>query len=140
VCHPTGPARRVPFGAARRPSGAARLPVRANPADAAAQPRPRPVILRKVDEPGQFPCPFEEDSRMVEPQTGPARRHRSGSPWHWLLVIPVVVPLLVFLFNAKDPHLLGFPRFYWLQLAFILLSAATTLAVYLLTRPREADR
>jgi hypothetical protein len=75
---------------------------------------------------------------MVEPQTEPAPRRRPGaSAWHWLLVIPVVVPLLVFLFNAKDPYFLGFPRFYWLQLVFILLSVATTLVVYNVTKSRE---
>jgi hypothetical protein len=73
---------------------------------------------------------------MVEPRTEPVPRRRS-SAWQWLLVIPVVVPLLVFLFNAKDPYVLGFPRFYWLQLAFILLSVATTLVVYKLTKSRE---
>jgi hypothetical protein len=80
---------------------------------------------------------FEEDS-MVQPQTEPVpRRRRSTSAWHWLLVIPVVVPLLVFLFNSKNPYVLGFPRYYWLQLVFILLSVATTLAVYNLTKRRE---
>jgi hypothetical protein len=73
---------------------------------------------------------------MVEPQTEPVPRRRS-SAWHVLLVIPVVVPLLVFLFNAKNPYVLGFPRFYWLQLVFILLSVATTLVVYQLTKGRE---
>ena len=76
---------------------------------------------------------------MVEPQTKSAPRGHS-SAWHWLLVIPIVVPLLVFLFNAKDPYFLGFPRFYWLQLAFILLSVATTLVVYFLTRSGRAQR
>ena len=75
---------------------------------------------------------------MAPPQTEPVPRARTGSsPWHWLLIIPVVVPLLVFLFNSKDPYFLGFPRFYWLQLAFILLSVATTLLVYRMTRNRE---
>jgi len=73
---------------------------------------------------------------MVSPKTEPGAQRRS-SAWHLLLVIPIVVPLLVFLFNAKDPYLLGFPRFYWLQLAFILLSVATTLVVYQLTKNRE---
>ena len=76
---------------------------------------------------------------MVEPQTKPAPRSHS-SAWHWLLVIPIVVPLLVFLFNAKDPYFLGFPRFYWLQLAFILLSVATTLVVYNLTKSGRTQR
>jgi Protein of unknown function (DUF3311) len=76
---------------------------------------------------------------MVEPQTEPAPRRRLNA-WHWLLVIPVVVPLLVFLFNARNPYFLGFPRFYWLQLAFILLSVATTLVVYNLTKSGRAQR
>jgi hypothetical protein len=78
---------------------------------------------------------------MAEPQTKPVPRGRTGgSPWHWLLIIPVVVPLLVFLFNGKNPYFLGFPRFYWLQLVFILLSVATTLVVYRLTSERRARR
>jgi len=75
---------------------------------------------------------------MVEPQTEPVPRNSSA--WHWLLVIPIVVPLLVFLFNSKNPYILGFPRFYWLQLVFILLSVATTLVVYNLTKSRRAQR
>ena len=50
---------------------------------------------------------------------------RSRRGWQWLLIVPVVVPLLTFLYNGKDPRLFGFPRFYWLQLAFILLGVAT---------------
>jgi hypothetical protein len=62
---------------------------------------------------------------------------RSRSGWHWLLVIPVVVPLLTFIYNSKDPYLLGFPRFYWLQLAFVVLGVATTASVYQLTRSKR---
>jgi hypothetical protein len=57
--------------------------------------------------------------------------------WQWLLVVPVVVPLLTFLYNGKDPRFLGFPRFYWLQLAFIVLGVATTTLVYQLTKDRR---
>src|SRR2546423_6291772 len=56
--------------------------------------------------------------------------------WHLLLIVPVVVPLLVFLYNGKDPYLFGFPRFYWLQLAFILLGVGTTSLVYQMTKKR----
>ncbi|GAA5184380.1 hypothetical protein GCM10023322_25740 [Rugosimonospora acidiphila] len=78
---------------------------------------------------------------MAEPQTQPVPRARTGrSHWHWLLFIPVAVPLMVFLFNSKNPYFLGFPRFYWLQLAFILLSVATTLVVYRLTSNGRAGR
>ena len=66
----------------------------------------------------------------------PGGSERRGNPWHWLLVVPVVTPLLVFLYNAEDPYLWGFPRFYWLQLAFIPLGVATTTLVYQLTKRR----
>ncbi|MEV6599266.1 DUF3311 domain-containing protein [Actinoplanes sp. NPDC051346] len=73
--------------------------------------------------------------------TEPARSGRSDrSPWNWLLVIPIVIPLLTPLYNRDDPRLLGFPAFYWVQLAFILLGVATTSAVYLATRrPRAKE-
>jgi hypothetical protein len=58
------------------------------------------------------------------------------SPWNWLLLIPIVVPLVTILFNGAGPTLFGFPRFYWLQLAFIVLGVATTTLVYQLTKKR----
>jgi len=65
-----------------------------------------------------------------------APRSRERSPINWLLLIPIVLPLLVPLFNAKSPTLLGFPRFYWLQLAFILVGVCTTTLVYQTTKRR----
>lgn len=64
----------------------------------------------------------------------PARRPRSA--WSWLLVVPVVVPLVTAFYNADSPRLFGFPRFYWLQLAFIALGVASTALVYQLTKRR----
>jgi Protein of unknown function (DUF3311) len=58
------------------------------------------------------------------------------SPWNWLLLIPIVLPLITVLFNASTPMLFGFPRFYWLQLAFIIVGVATTTLVYQLTKKR----
>ena len=65
----------------------------------------------------------------------PARRSDRQS-WYWLLVLPIVVPLLVPVYNRTDPTLLGFPFFYWVQLAFIALGVGTTTLVYLKTRDR----
>lgn len=73
-----------------------------------------------------------------------SEQHDSGGPgrsngrsrWHWLLIVPVIVPLLTFLYNGKTPYFLGFPRFYWLQLAFIILGVGTTTLVYQLTKDR----
>ena len=58
------------------------------------------------------------------------------SPWNWLLFIPIVVPLLTLLYNADGPRILGFPRFYWLQLAFIILGVGATTLVYQMTKRR----
>jgi hypothetical protein len=70
---------------------------------------------------------------MVDPPQTAARR-TDRSPWNWLLVVPVVVPLLTFLYNADAPRLFGIPRFYWLQLAFILVGVSTTTIVYRMTK------
>jgi hypothetical protein len=59
------------------------------------------------------------------------------SPWNWLLLVPIVVPLLTFLYDGLEPRWLGFPRFYWLQLAFIGLGIAFTTLVYRKTRRRR---
>ena len=65
---------------------------------------------------------------------------RRRNPRYWLLLVPIVVPLLPVLYNADGPRLFGFPRFYWLQLAFIPLSVAVTLLVYRLTRTPADER
>ena len=69
---------------------------------------------------------------MADTEPGP--RRRDGSPWNWLLILPVVVPLLTFLFNKDKPRLAGFPFFYWAQFAFIILGVGCTTLVYLMTR------
>ena len=79
---------------------------------------------------------------MAEPETGAAAAtpRTDSSPWNWLLLIPIVVPLLTPLFNHDSPRLWGFPAFYWLQFAFILLGVATTSTVYRMTRRKGGDR
>ncbi|WP_199752618.1 DUF3311 domain-containing protein [Actinoplanes sp. ATCC 53533] len=56
------------------------------------------------------------------------------SPWNWLLVIPIVLPLITPLYNFDSPRLWGFPAFYWLQLSFVFVGVATTSIVYQMTR------
>jgi hypothetical protein len=76
---------------------------------------------------------------MTEPSAGPPPATRDSSrpnPWNWLLLIPIVLPLITVLYNADGPRLLGFPRFYWLQLAFILVGVGTTTLVYQMTKRR----
>ena len=69
-----------------------------------------------------------------------APRRSDRSPWNWLLLVPIVVPLLVPLYNDVEPTLFGWPRFYWLQLAFVALGVATTVLVYRMTRRPAAAR
>ncbi|MEV0587217.1 DUF3311 domain-containing protein [Nonomuraea sp. NPDC050310] len=64
----------------------------------------------------------------------PRETRTDRSPWNWLLFLPIVVPLLTFLFNADEPRLFGFPLFYWLQLAFIALGVTVTTIVYRKTK------
>jgi len=68
----------------------------------------------------------------------PARSDRS--PWNWLLLVPIVVPLLVPLYNREEPVLFGWPFFYWMQMVFVGLGVLTTVVVYRATRRSAADR
>ena len=69
---------------------------------------------------------------MTDPERPPSDR----SAWNWLLLIPIVVPLVTLWYNADSPRLLGFPRFYWMQLAVIALGVGTTTLVYQMTKRR----
>jgi hypothetical protein len=69
-----------------------------------------------------------------------APRRSDRSPWNWLLLVPIVVPLLVPLYNQVEPTLWDWPRFYWLQLAFVPLGVATTALVYRMTRRSPEER
>ena len=69
-----------------------------------------------------------------------APQRSDRSPWNWLLLVPIVVPLLVPLYNATDPTIAGWPRFYWLQLLFVALGVATTVIVYRMTRRTTTER
>ncbi|TQS19531.1 DUF3311 domain-containing protein [Microbispora hainanensis] len=61
-------------------------------------------------------------------------RNPDKSPLNWLLLLPIVIPLITPLFNAEEPRLFGIPLFYWLQLAFIILGVSSTTLVYRATR------
>ena len=67
-------------------------------------------------------------------------RRSDRSPWNWLLLVPIVVPLIVPFYNHVEPRLFGWPLFYWLQLAFVGLGVLTTVVVYRATRRRPEDR
>ncbi|MFC7273459.1 DUF3311 domain-containing protein [Paractinoplanes rhizophilus] len=74
------------------------------------------------------------ESRAETPAEAPVARKSDRSPWNWLLLIPIVVPLLTFIYNHDAPRIGGFPAFYWIQFLFILVGVATTSLVYRMTR------
>ncbi|MEV4349106.1 DUF3311 domain-containing protein [Actinoplanes sp. NPDC049596] len=67
---------------------------------------------------------------MAEPET----KRSDRSPWNWLLLIPIVVPVLTFVYNRDEPRLFGFPAFYWIQFLFILVGVGTTTLVYQMSK------
>jgi hypothetical protein len=80
---------------------------------------------------------YEADRPAVtRTRAATSAKTKDASPWNWLLLVPIVVPLLTPLFNHVAPRLWGFPRFYWLQLAFIILGVGTTTLVYQMTKKR----
>jgi Protein of unknown function (DUF3311) len=64
------------------------------------------------------------------------RDHPQRTGWHWLLLLPIVLPLITPLYNRLDPRLFGLPFFYWCQLAFVFLDVGVITLVYQLTRRR----
>ncbi|GAA2608069.1 hypothetical protein GCM10010399_43650 [Dactylosporangium fulvum] len=73
---------------------------------------------------------------MTAPEEPDTPRVGDKSPWNWLLFIPIIVPLVTVWYNADSPRILGFPRFYWMQLAIIALGVGTTTLVYQMTKRR----
>ena len=79
-----------------------------------------------------------EPAESAQPaEAVPATTRTDRSPWNWLLVVPIVLPLLTPIYNSDSPRLWGFPTFYWLQLLFILVGVVTTSIVYQMTRKRS---
>ena len=68
--------------------------------------------------------------------------HRTSStPWGWysLLLIPFVAILWVPFYVGGAPELAGIPFFYWYQFLWVLISAAITAIVYVITREPESE-
>ena len=78
--------------------------------------------------------PADPVTREVAPQRS------DRSPWNWLLLVAVVVPLLVPLYNRVEPTLFGWPFFYWFQLMLVGVGVITTVIVYRMTRRSSVDQ
>ncbi len=71
--------------------------------------------------------------RRPPPAAGRTRR-LDASRWHWLLLVPIVVPLVPGLYNRLEPTLFGLPFFIWSQLGFAFLASAVIAFVHLKVR------
>jgi hypothetical protein len=83
----------------------------------------------------QVPHPQEPTPDLLTSAT--PGRQSDHSPWNWLLLIPIVLPLLVPIYNRWEPKLGGFPFFFWFQISFTLLAAAVTAFVFVKTKRRS---
>lgn len=86
--------------------------------------------------PGAWP-PRQPDHHVGTPVATKRTRRADSSRWHWLLLIPILLPLLPPIYNRMEPSLLGLPFFYWCQLAFAGVAAVTTAIVHLATKDRR---
>lgn len=65
----------------------------------------------------------------------PARvRRADASPWNWLLLVPIVLPLIPGLYNRIEPTMFGIPFFYWCQLSFAFLASGVLTFLHLKVR------
>ena len=71
---------------------------------------------------------------------GVAPDRSDRSPWNWLLLVGIVLPLIVPIYNRVEPTLFGWPFFYWFQLLLVGVGVITTVVVYRATRRSRADR
>ena len=70
----------------------------------------------------------------------PTEAHGEGPPgtraprWNWLLIVPLLGTLFPFIYNTRDPEVIGIPFFYWYQMVWIPISVLCTIVVYRKTR------
>jgi hypothetical protein len=73
-------------------------------------------------------------------ETGLALYASSWKPPMWmLLLLPFAGLLWVPLYNFQEPALLGFPFFYWYQLAWVPITSLLIWLVYRKRTPDEAE-
>ena len=93
----------------------------------------RPGDQRRDGRPGDGRSTDARPDRLddqVPRRTG----RQDKNPWHWLLLIPIVVPLMPIIYNRIEPTLFGVPFFYWGQLAFAFLASIVIAIVNMMDR------
>ena len=76
------------------------------------------------------------------PSSGPAApvARTDRNPWNWLLLIPITLPLLTFVYNRETPTLFGFPFFFWFQMLFAPVAVLAGVAAFYLARRSRSKR
>ena len=67
----------------------------------------------------------------------------SSARWTLIVVLlapAVALPLAVPLYDSEDPTLLGFPFFFWFQLALIPVAVVLTVIAYYVAKGGSRDR
>jgi uncharacterized protein DUF3311 len=79
-----------------------------------------------------LPHPRPPATPPPAPLKGGRRRNRraDANRWHWLLWIPILVPLMPAIYNHIEPTLFGVPFFYWGQLSFAFLATGVMTFVH----------
>ncbi|MGH3252182.1 MAG: DUF3311 domain-containing protein [Trebonia sp.] len=70
----------------------------------------------------------------------PPSRRSDYSPWNYLLLAPIVLPLLTFLYNHETPRLFGIPFFYWFQMLLAPLAVLASVSAFYLARRTRRNR
>jgi Protein of unknown function (DUF3311) len=86
-------------------------------------------------EPREYREPSSPD-HLATGTTGRARR-LDASGWHWLLIVPIALPLSVPLYNRLSPTAFGLPFFYWWQLGLSVVATTVIGIVHAATRTRR---
>jgi hypothetical protein len=69
-----------------------------------------------------------------------APHKRAGWSWWYLLfILQFIAVLWPPFYNKAEPSWIGLPFFYWYQLLWVLLSAAITAFVYLVTTDNSRE-
>jgi hypothetical protein len=72
--------------------------------------------------------------QFLHQKMAPPPPEKSLGPWALLLLVPFVALLWVPFYNFSEPHLLGFPFFYWYQFLWVPITSLLIYIVYLKTR------
>jgi hypothetical protein len=131
-----------PWAAPRRADLAYGFPARSaqNAATGTSQQIRRPVdaVRRQGDDrAARHPVQHPVEHLTAHRAENPTEYSRDSSGWHWLLWLPVLLPLITRVYNRVEPRWAGIPFFYWFQLSFVALDIAVVTFVYHVTKRRH---